>query len=612
MLVLGLHFGHDANMTLLRDGGVLGFFEKERHSRVKQALGLSVDDVLGFLGRHGVGTGDLDCCALTSTQGVPIADWDGRLEIEATGTRRVAVTRRDGSPFFRDLLPAAHPYRDRIAWLPEARREAARGEILAGEDFALAGSPGEPHELMQEVSVAIAGRRLRRAYFVGHHLAHAQYAASFGPFRRALVVTFDGMTATDWSGGGVFCATGDMCRPLLPHGFWCGSFYVRVGERLGLGLAGGAGKLMGLAGYGVPCFADPALTGPIDGPTLAGRFRNGTEVADAWLDAIGPLPDWDGWSAPPAAIADVARSAQAVFEANVLALMKRAREAAAAAGFAHDGICLSGGCALNCPSNTLVARAHGPVFVPPAVNDEGLSLGAAIAVAPDWRRPPVTPAIAYLGPVHAGAEAAEAPARDAGLPVLARGEEAIVRLARGLLDGQVAGFFHGGAEVGPRALGHRSILASPLAVAMRDRVNAAKQREPWRPLAPVCPAERCGDYFSHLPADGHFMLFNAIGRTSLLPAVTHVDGTARVQAATEACGPLHALLGAFGRLSGHPVLLNTSFNGRGEPIVETPRDAVRAFLRMPLDLLYLEGTLFGRPASDQAKSERTTGSTWPA
>src|SRR5262249_23462681 len=141
---------------------------------------------------------------------------------------------------------------------------------------------------------------------------------------------------------------------------------------------------------------------------------------------------------------------------------------------------------------------------------------------------------------------------------------------------------------------HRSILASPLNSELRDRVNRAKSRELWRPLAPACTEQNVGTYFSGVPADSYFMLFNAVSKTKLLPAVTHVDGTARVQIVTPDCGPFYQLLLAFEKLSGHPVLLNTSFNGRGEPIVETPDDAIATFLRLPLDVLYLDGVLLAK------------------
>jgi carbamoyltransferase len=190
---------------------------------------------------------------------------------------------------------------------------------------------------------------------------------------------------------------------------------------------------------------------------------------------------------------------------------------------------------------------------------------------------------------------------DAGLVAIAEGKQAIRELAQRLAECEIASFYYGRAEVGPRALGHRSILASPLNDQLRDRVNRVKSRELWRPLAPACTECDIGTYFSLVPADSYFMLFNAVAKTKLLPAVTHVDGTARVQIVTPDCGPFYQLLLAFAEISGHPVLLNTSFNGGGEPLVETPEDAAKTFLRLPLDVLYLDGVLLRkqRPHPDR-------------
>jgi carbamoyltransferase len=642
MIILALHFGHDANMTIMRDGQVVSYFEKERHCRVRQALGLSSHDIIAFLHAFGIDLAQVDVCAITTTQDVPIVDWDNALELSRIGPGKVAITKHEHNEFFR-TLPRGHPYHERIQWVSPARYEQVEREYRIGEDFAYEvergdidcplhkSRPFDENDHIQEIAFSIEGRSPRRAFFVSHHLSHAAYAAGYGPFSRALAITFDGMTAKDFAGGGIYFFSGASCRPILAHGFWCGSFYDRVAARLGLGGGGrGSGKLMGLAGYGVPCFADAALTGSIV-KLDDGRFTHGSQVADHWLERIcrnATIPPWDGQSHPPAIIANIASSAQSIFNKNVFDLAEKAIAAARNLEFAFDGLCLSGGCALNCPANSLLAHAHGRVFVPPAINDEGLSLGAAIVFAKDWKRAPPSPLIAYLGNEYPRArkrrsavgalmrrlpvirrrwKTVSAPCdlegfADAGLVAIVEGRQAIRELARRLAERDIAGFYHGRAEVGPRALGHRSILASPLDGELRDRVNRAKSRESWRPLAPACTERGFSTYFSAVPADSYFMLFNALSKTKLLPAVTHVDGTARVQIVTPACGPFYDLLRAFEEISGHPVLLNTSFNGRNEPMVETPDDAVKAFLRMPLDLLYLDGILLAKRMSTGPES----------
>jgi carbamoyltransferase len=628
MIFFGLHFGHDANMAIMSDGQLVSYFEKERHCRVKQALGLSSDDIVAFLKASSIDLEQVDVCAITTTQDVPIVDWDNVLELSGLGDFKVAVTRHDNNQFF-ELLSKDHPYHHRIRWVETARYKQVRREYRIGEDFAYEverghigcslhrSRPFTESDHTQEIALSIAGRSPRRAFYVSHHLAHAAYAAGFSPFSKALVITFDGKTSKDFAGGGIYFVSGASCQPVLAHGFWCGAFYERVAARLGLGGAGrGPGKLMGLAAYGIPCFADAALTGSIV-ELNQGHLTDGSQVADNWLDRIGKdsaIRLWDGHSYPPDLIANIACSAQSIFNQNVLDVGERAIAIARDLDFAFDGICLSGGCALNCPANTLLANLHGAVFVPPAVNDEGLSIGAAITFEKAWKRPPVSPSIAYIGNVYPDGTKQQAvsrasiirrlwqkvfapePVADAGLLVIAEGKQAIRELAQRLAKGEIAGFYHGRAEVGPRALGHRSILASPLDDESRDRVNRVKSREAWRPLAPACTDQSYRSYFAGIPPDSYFMLFNAVSKTKLLPAVTHVDGTARVQIATPACGPFYELLLAFKEFSGHPVLLNTSFNGRGEPIVETPDDAIRTFLQIPLDLLYLDGVLLAKRA----------------
>lgn len=635
MIILGLHFGHDANMAIMSDGQLVSYFEKERHCRIKQALGLSSYDIISFLKASSVDLEQVDVCAITTTQGVPIVDWDNALEFSSLGPSRVAITRHDHNQFF-ETLPRDHPYHDRIRWVSRAQYERTEREYMIGEDFAYEIERGQldcplhryqPYaesDHTQEIAMSIAGRSPRRAFFVSHHLAHAAYAAGFSPFLKALVITFDGRTSNDFAGGGIYFFSDMSCQPVLAHGFWCGAFYQSVAARLGLGSAGrGPGKLMGLAAYGVPCFADDTLIGSIL-ELNDGRFASGSEVADHWLDRIGQdsaIGLWDGQSRPPDIVADIACSAQSIFSKNVLYVSEKAIAIARNLDFAFEGICLSGGCALNCPANTLLANVHGTVFVPPAVNDEGLSIGATMAFAKDWKRPPVSPSIAFLGNAYPNAEKRRSAgsnlvhslpvidrvweeasalydlesAADARLVAIAGGKQAIRELAQRLAEGKIAGFYHGRAEIGPRALGHRSIIASPFENELRDRVNRVKSRELWRPLAPACVDRSSQTYFSDLPPDSYFMLFNATSNTKLLPAVTHVDGTARVQLVTPACGPFYELLLAFEEISGHPVLLNTSFNGRDEPIVETPDDAVTAFIRMPLDLLYLDGVLLAKP-----------------
>ena len=609
MIVVGLHFGHDANMAVYRDNELLGFYERERHTRVRHAIGLTGSAINDFLARFGIGMADVDVCTITTTQGVPIIDWDGGLHIALRGERRVPLAVHDGNPYL-DNMPPGHAHRVPLSATPEPAQRiyvipeqfpalSLSNRWVASHAGIAAMSPlvdlGSHH--IQEIEFSLHGRAPKQAWFVSHHLAHAQYAYYFSPFGKPLVVTLDGTSSNDFAGGGIYLGIDGKSRPIVAHGFWCGPFYNRVAEHLGFGGIARAGKLMGLAAYGMPIYAQPELVGTLAELQGRGPFPTGAEIAEYWLHGIlsqgnAARTQWNGQDYPPELHANIAASAQWMFQHNVDALLSVATTMARRNSFDFDGIVLAGGCALNCPANSLLAQKYGRVFIPPATNDEGLGLGSAALFLSQPSKPSQAgPQIAYLGGEYA-ISASEVQERWGDqVEVVATGDTALQQLAQAIHTGAIVGFHHGAAEVGPRALGHRSILASPLRAENWARVNRLKQREPWRPLAPIATERAARDDFTHLPDSCHFMLFNGRVKSRHLPAVTHVDGTARVQVATSDCGPVYALLQAFGALSGHEVLLNTSFNGRGEPIVETPEDAVQGMLRLGLDLLYLNGML---------------------
>jgi carbamoyltransferase len=288
--------------------------------------------------------------------------------------------------------------------------------------------------------------------------------------------------------------------------------------------------------------------------------------------------------------ADLARSAQEVLERVCLA---KARALAAAA--VPPNLCMAGGVALNCVM-TAALRETGmfsDIFVQPAAGDAGGALGAAAQVAagsgdglPVRRLEHV-----YLGQGFSDQDIVQmlrsctVPFTDYRSCFSQLADDIAGRLARG----QVIGWFQGRAEFGPRALGNRSILADPQVPDMRDRVNERiKMREKFRPFAPAVLATAASDYF-RCPVPLPFMLETVQVHTEALPSVTHVDGSARVQTVDECANPRFAgLLSRFGQLTGCPVLLNTSFNQRGEPIVNSPADALACFVRSRLDALVLD------------------------
>ena len=260
-------------------------------------------------------------------------------------------------------------------------------------------------------------------------------------------------------------------------------------------------------------------------------------------------------------------------------------------------LCLSGGVALNCVANSHIARNAGfdEVFVPPAPGDDGIAVGCALYGATtngELRR--------NSCPVFLGRSYSHDPdeIKNLGLTQIAPETSVPELLARKIADGAVIGWYQGGAELGPRALGHRSFLADPRRPDMRDHLNrVVKNRELFRPFAPVVLEEAVLEYFEELHPS-YFMSFVSTVRKekrSIVPAISHVDGTSRYQVLRKSDNPeLHELVSAFARLTGVPLLLNTSFNRAGEPIVETPMEAARCMLAALVEYLVLDGLIYGR------------------
>jgi len=282
--------------------------------------------------------------------------------------------------------------------------------------------------------------------------------------------------------------------------------------------------------------------------------------------------------------------ASAVQSALQLAVEKVVRSAIADAEC--NSLCLGGGVMLNCSSNGALSDsgAASSVWVFPASGDAGLSAGAALLCsAESGKLVRDRPLHAYLGPDFGSCEY-EAALRDVAEITFQRVDGIAEEVARCLAAGEVVGWFQGRMEFGPRALGNRSILADPRRVEMRDRVNRIKRREMWRPLSPVILAERASEFF-HLAAPSPFMLFATqvrIDKRAVAPAIVHADGSARPQTVTRDQNPcLYDLISAFCQRTEVPVLLNTSFNTAGEPIVCTPQDAVKTFLATEMDVLVM-------------------------
>lgn len=477
-----------------------------------------------------------------------------------------------------------------------------------------------------------------KLFFVPHHRSHAAAAFYPAPFDSAAVLVLDGVgeyaSTTLWSGTPDGLHAEAEIR--FPHSL--GLFYSAVTQYCGFKVNSGEYKLMGLASFGVPLMRQTLLDTLIDLRDDGSFALNMDYFAfDRAHSTISPLFEMlfgQPARAPDAPITpfhmNLAASVQAVLEEAVLRL---ARTALARTG--QRNLCLAGGVALNCLVNT---RLHHDLpdldglWIQPAAGDAGGALGAALDVArarddspPRRRAGRDTLSASLLGPAYPDTEIrAVLDAAGLSYEVPTDPETLAQQVAEALSRGQIVGHFHGRMEFGPRALGNRSILADPRGPETLSRVNnSIKFREDWRPFAPIVLADQAAQYFE-TPTDSPYMLLVARLKpgfhgptdlaqaraqglntpmdlqravTSQFAAVTHVDFSARLQTVDPADGArAGAILAAFHALTGCPMLLNTSFNVRGEPIVCSPQNAIDCFLNTHLDLLAIGGLLVHKSA----------------
>jgi carbamoyltransferase len=461
-----------------------------------------------------------------------------------------------------------------------------------------------------------------RAITISHHLAHAYSAFACSPFDEGAVMVVDGIgshrrdvtEAYPPDGAGHPCdresesyyafrgkaveCVGKTWMPVAPGVLQeeftkqpgLGAVYSRVAEYV-FGHWNKCGEVMGLAPYGRPRPDMPPLMGVTDGRTWA--LSEWPEwLCHPWIvPEEGPEPDWEK-SPHVQEWKDLSWRVQQDLEE---ALLARARELHAKTGMTN--LVMAGGVALNCVANGRIQREtpFKNVWVQPAAGDTGIALGCAyygeLVTAGEPRR--FAMRTDFLGRTYGDEVIDAALAERPFAPFLRirRSTDVAGDTAKALARGAVVGWFQGGAELGPRALGHRSILADPRPAAAKDRLNArVKHRQAFRPFAPAVLTEKSGDWFDAGPPSPHMLLVRRVleDKAGKIPAIVHVDGTARLQTVDAADDPLfHALIFAFEKETGVPVILNTSFNVRGEPIVETPHDALHCFLSTDMDLLVI-------------------------
>jgi carbamoyltransferase len=442
-----------------------------------------------------------------------------------------------------------------------------------------------------------------KLHFVPHHLAHAASAFYSSGYRESGVLTIDGFGERSSS---IFAIGGPDGLRVLEETMLPGSLgvlYMMITAFLGFKPLDGEYKVMGLASYGDPrTYArefDGLFEQQPDGTCLTTKLLH--EDFGRYLeDLFGPA------RVPGGPVTqremDIAAAIQKKFEEAMMTRMAYLKDK-----YAIDRMCLSGGAALNVVMTGKVARSgmFEQTYIFPASGDDGASIGAAQYVYHDiLRHPPPNTAVRTmsLGPAFGPDQIARALEASAGKVAFHRVDNAEAAVADALVDGKVVGWFKGRMEFGPRALGNRSILADPRTAEMRDVVNMrVKLREEFRPFAPAALVELADDYFDmHGVRRCDFMEF-IVPATDLgarmAKAVVHIDGSARLQTVDRADNePFWNVIEAFRQRTGVPIVLNTSFNVRGEPIVCTPEDAIRCFLSTDIDLLVIENYVVAKKA----------------
>ena len=591
--ILGISaYYHDSAAALVVDGRIVAAAQEERFTRKKHDARFPSDAIEYCLAEAGLSISDLDHIVFYDK---PLLKFERLLE-----TYLAYVPK--GFKSFLTAIPI---------WLKEKLflKQTLKKELAAIGNIPEKDLPG----LM----------------FTQHHQSHAASAFFPSPFEKAAVLCLDGVG--EWATSSVWLGNGNSLKPQweidFPHSL--GLLYSAFTYYTGFRVNSGEYKLMGLAPYGEPKYVGTILENLLDVKDdgtfrLDMSFFNYATGLSMTSDRFHEL--FGGPPRPPESDLtqkemDIARSIQVVTEEIILKLARSVHEE-----LDVDYLCLAGGVALNCVSNGRLLR-EGPykdIWIQPAAGDAGGALGAALSIWHEYlekeRKPEPEDAMrgSYLGPAYSSDEIKTYLDSISAKYQFLEDENLYAQTAEAMEQGKVIGWFQGRMEFGPRALGARSIIGDPRNTEMQSVMNLKiKYRESFRPFAPAILAEKVSEWFQHDRGSPYMLMVapvspekqkemtpdqkNLFGLEKLniprseIPAVTHVDYSARVQTVHRETNPrFHALLAAFNSRTGCPVSVNTSFNVRGEPIVMSPADAYRCFMRTEMDYLVLENCFLSK------------------
>jgi carbamoyltransferase len=550
MRILGISaYYHDSAAAIIEDGLIVAAMEEERFSRVKHDRAFPQKAIEACLTKTGVQMHEIDAVAYYEK---PLKKFERVLE----------------------MCAATYPYslRTFVAHMPEWLTK----KITIEQQVRDLGFAGKMH-------------------FIPHHLSHAAFAFYPSPYEEAAILTVDGVgeyeTTALWRGSGTRIT--EIASLHFPHSL--GLLYSTLTAFLGFRVNDDEYKVMGLAGHGKPTF-DTELSRLVtlhdDGSFALNleyfAFRESFQMWSPRLEALLGPPRNPGEEIT-GRHRDIAASLQSLTEEIYMRLLRRLCEVTGI-----TDVCISGGVAQNATANGKIfsQTPFTDAFIPGAAGDDGAAAGAALyayhAIAGNTGRAPL--GSLALGTTY-DADAIEWELTSRSLSFTRHTEEELVHVAAQMLkEGTVLGWYQGAMEFGPRALGQRSIIADPRRPEMRERLNRIKDRHDFHPFAGSILAERARDYFDMPDVQSPFMTacfpMRAEKRAELA-AITHADGTCRIQTVSSATPRWHALISEFGRQTGTPCILNTSFNGKGEPIVEKPSQAIADFQSMHLDALII-------------------------
>jgi carbamoyltransferase len=602
MRILGISaFYHDSAAALIEDGNIIAAAQEERFTRKKHDPGFPKEAITYCLKESGLTLSEVDHVVFFEK---PFIKFERLLETYLASAPA-------GFQSFKMAIPV---------WIKDKLFQ--KGNLI---------------ELLEEFENS--GEIEDKLLFAEHHQSHAASAFFPSPFEEAIILTMDGVG--EWATASVAIGKGNELTTVkeiqFPHSL--GLLYSAMTYYTGFRVNSGEYKVMGLAPYGEPKYVDLIKDNLIDIK----------EDGSFWLDqsyfnyatglTMTSSKFHDLFGAPPRTSEDkitqremdLAASVQVVTEEIMLKMTE-----SLAKEYGIKNICLAGGVALNCVANGKVIRAGSfdNVWVQPAAGDAGGALGAALAAYYVEKKQPRTVGSnmdamkgSYLGPDYEQSDIEERLSKAGAVFEVFTDETVMTETAKCLEQGHAVGWFQGRMEFGPRALGGRSILGDPRNPEMQKTLNLKiKYRESFRPFAPSIISDEVSNYFEHQGTSPYMLVVAPVKEEhrkdtskedeglfgieklniprSTIPAITHVDYSARIQTVHEETNPrYHALISAFKKQTGCPIVVNTSFNVRGEPIVNTPEDAFHCFMGTEMDTLVVGNCLLRKPAQDQSLAE---------